>query len=553
MRAPGLPANEQQRLLRLRELALLDTAAEPMLDAFTTLASDITGMPIALISLVDADRQWFKSAVGLAQGGETPRSVSFCGHVVAGDDPGVFEVADALRDLRFHDNPLVTGEPRIRHYAGAPLTLPGGERIGTVCLISPQPGLLSDEHRRFLAQLSGTIVHVLLLRGQELEGRRALELALAQAERANRAKSDFLAAMSHEIRTPINGVLGLSRMLAASPLPAREAGWVRTLDQCASTLLALVNDVLDLSKIEAGQMLLERAAIEQPALAEEMAAMFRFRAAERGLAFRLDLAPDLPRQVLGDPLRLRQVLINLLGNAAKFTAVGSFGLAVARGDGDTVRFVVHDTGPGLSEEVQAQLFRPYAQADASVARTHQGSGLGLAIVRELCHLMDGRVELRSAPGQGSVFTVTLPLPAVQAPVAAPGGEAVPETAPRDWSGCRVLLVDDNEVNLLVGEGLLQQLGVRHVTLAPDGETALALCAANDYDLVLMDCQLPGIDGLEATRALRRRGWRGPVVAVSAGAMREDQEACLAAGMDAYLGKPVDPQALEDCMRRLVAC
>ncbi len=548
MIGPGLPSDEPRRLQRLRELALLDTAAEPLLDAFTTLACDVTGMPIALISLVDADRQWFKSAVGLPQGGETSREVSFCGHVVAGTDT-LFEVPDARLDRRFHDNPLVTGDPGIRHYAGAPLTLPGGERIGTVCLIDRTPGQLSAEHRRFLEQLSATIVHVLLLRGQELDQRRALELALAQAERASRAKSDFLAAMSHEIRTPINGVLGLSRMLASSALPEREAGWVRTLDQCASTLLALVNGVLDLSKIEAGQMLLERTALDLRALAGELAGMFRFRAAECGLGFVLDIDPALPQHVLGDPLRLRQVLTNLLGNAAKFTGAGQFGLAVRQGPGDTVSFDVHDTGPGIAPAVQQQLFRPYVQADASVARTHQGSGLGLAIVRELCHLMGGRVELRSTPGQGSVFTVHLPLPAV-ATEAAPGAGTGTTLAQDGFGALRVLLVDDNEVNLLVGEGLLQQAGVRDIATAPDGETALALCAQQSFDLVLMDCQLPGIDGLEATRVLRRRGWRGPIVALSAGAMREDQQACLAAGMDGYLGKPVDPQALRACLQGL---
>lgn len=662
------PNNEGQRLRRLRSLGLLDTAAEQVLDDFTALAASVTGKPIALISLVDSDRQWFKSAVGLVQGGQTPRDWAFCSHLVADGAGPLFEVTDARKDPRFADNPLVTGAPRIAHYAGVPLTLPDGETIGSLCVIDQVPGRLSAAHGDFLQQLAASIVRVLLLRESDRAYRQSLDLTLRVAEagcwewqvpqdalwvsdsfaqrfcpllqgrsvplatlaglsppatvvrfraavqavldgsttrlsvthdildpvsggtlwllsegevverdpldgrplrlvgvsknvteahaqqqalererdradRAARAKSDFLATMSHEIRTPLHGVLGLARMLQDSPLPEREAGWVRSIGQCGESLMALLSGVLDLSRIEAGALVIEDGAVDLAALVAEMRALFETRAMDKGLVFRATLGPDLPRQVRGDGLRLRQVLINLLGNAVKFTRHGGFGLALRREPG-TLVMEVRDTGVGIQPEHQAAVFGAYVQA-GDAPQQAQGTGLGLTIVRELMQRMGGTVSLDSRPGQGSVFTVRLPLRLEPSPPVLPVRPAV-QLRP----DLRVLVVDDDEVNRLVAEGLLRQLGLLRITVAEDGESALHLCASESFDLILMDCQLPGIDGREATRRLRARGWHGAILAFSAAATTEQRDACLEAGMDAYLAKPISAQGLAAALATL---
>ena len=365
---------------------------------------------------------------------------------------------------------------------------------------------------------------------------KALKAAAQAAESASRAKAEFLATMSHEIRTPLNGVIGLARVLAQSELPAREADYVRLINSCASTLLGMVNDVLDFSRIEAGQMVLEPADCDLRALIAETGDVFTDRARDKGIAFRVEVAPDVPQWVTLDGHRLRQILINLLGNAHKFTAQGSVTLRVGTGTlarQRSLQFAVQDTGIGISPENQAKLFKRFSQVDGSNTRRFQGSGLGLAISRDLAQLMGGDIRLASAPGAGSTFTLEIPL--VEAPVS-----AQPATSPAATAASEaILLVEDNPINQLVAQALLEKLGYANVTTAEDGEQALRLCAQQRFDLVLMDCQMPVMDGFEATRRMRAAGLRMPIVALTAGAVSDDRERCLASGMNDYLAKPIE--------------
>lgn len=362
-----------------------------------------------------------------------------------------------------------------------------------------------------------------------------LRQARDAADAASRAKSDFLATISHEIRTPLNGIVGLSRLLLDEELGPRARQQAQLIDSSAQTLLALVNDVLDLSKIEAGQLQIEHITFNLHELVEEVATLYRQRAAEKSLLFRLHQASDVPRHVCADPGRIRQILGNLLGNALKFTRRGWIGLHVglASGDAQALELVVTDTGAGIPQAMQPRLFTPFVQAESATARKFGGTGLGLSIVKQLSEAMGGSVQLRSREGKGTRFTVVVPFAAAAADHVSTWQELLPAAAP-----ARILVAEDNTTNQVVVLGMLAKLGYTDVGLAHDGAQALAMGRDNGYDVILMDCQMPEMDGYEATRRLRAAGCQSAIVAMTANAIKGDRERCLAAGMDDYLTKPI---------------
>ena len=543
-----LPHNEAERLGALARYDVLDTPPEPGFDDLTTLAAVIGGKPTALISLVDERRQWFKSRLGFTSR-ETPRDVAFCSYTIRSAEPLI--VPDARLDARFRDGALVVGKPHVRFYAGFPLITPDGYALGTLCLIGYEPGELSASQQDALARLARQVMTQLELRrvGRELDvALHAADRAEVEGQRLAEARANFLSAASHEMLTPLNAVVGLSELLLEAGLPRDQHVLCRDIHDSGEHLQTLLSAMLDLAALEHGSVQLASDPVDLRVEIRHVFDMLRPLATPKAVALVLESATDAACLRFGDAKRLRQIVGHLVDNAVKFSHGGVVRVGVNEvptGDGRTaVCLEVADPGTGIAPELVARIFEKFTQADDTSTRLHGGLGLGLAITRLLVRAMGGTLAVRSTLGIGSTFTITLPLePQADYGAAKDAGTGRAE----ELYGLRVLVADDNEVNRLLIVRLLRRLGCATV-VACNGADAVAVAPA-DYDFVLMDCQMPEMDGFEAARRIRDREARSndirkPIVAVTASTTAHDRLRCSDHGMDDYLTKPLTGCALK---------
>jgi len=706
----NLSATEESRINALRMYNIVDTAAEQAFDEIVHLAALICQTPVALISLVDEKRQWFKAKTGLSLN-ETARDIAFCNYTIASDE--IFVVPDALQDERFKDNPLVTGDPNIRFYAGMPIKTPDGHNIGTLCVIDTVARELDNNQRELLGTLTHSILHLLELRKNTLQVKQSkdvlrnlmrlnedfirsidnkrevfnrmlnyiLEVTESEygfigevlnndhqpylktyaitniawndethelyekhaaqgmefhnlntlfghtlrtgeqvisndpandprrgglpkghpelkhylgvpikdsngdligmigisnkvngysendvfalqpfvtncavmilamqmqsrniiIEEEKRQKDMFLANMSHEIRTPLNAIIGFNDLLQSTRLDDDQKRYVETIGIASRNLNVIINDILDISKLESGMLLLEKKPFGIEKIVRQVVQLNSSRAKQKGLKIMLTFDQDIPQFVVGDETRLSQILINLINNAIKFTAEGFVELKVVEMkktvDQVTLRFSVSDTGIGIAPEKLSSIFERFTQAESSTTRMYGGTGLGLNIVKSLVGLHKGKVDVKSTPGKGSEFMVEIPFTIATSGAIAEIENDTPADLRTLLDGMNLLLVEDNEHNQFLAQTYLVRNGAK-VTTAANGKIALDILKNNTFDIILMDIQMPEMDGNETTTYIRKSMKLDvPIVACSAHALESEKERCLANGMNEYITKP----------------
>jgi signal transduction histidine kinase/integral membrane sensor domain MASE1/ActR/RegA family two-component response regulator/HAMP domain-containing protein len=576
---------------------------EPLAGNEAALGMRLSDEPVRRATLersVAEHRPAFTSLVELKQGGlgfVMYMPITYDG-VNDGFMVAVFRLGDFLRYVQsftraWNDDHhiLIAQEGRVLFGSGADgvTTLPPGlhgEQITTLRLPLTVYAVPTPAARaRQTSSLPGLVLNVGLLLSTLIGISITLVgVALTHAEgslEATRAKARFLATMSHEIRTPMNGILGAVELALARPLDDEARKHLALVDQCGRTLLAIINDILDISKIESGKLVLERLPLDLTEEIRQVVTLFKPLAEDKGLTLTTVLDPALPPAVLGDPVRLRQVLLNLLSNALKFTERGGITVSARVTGGTAVRpqieLVCRDTGIGMDTQTQAGLFRPFMQADASTTRRFGGTGLGLAIVHQIVGLFGGTLRCESTPGGGTAFIITVamgttddavrrltPVPVDLSPLTPPTRHAIVEPPPvatatpmdsaPSTARLRVLLAEDNAVNQRIAAAMLGKCGCQVDTVA-DGAAAVERCATDSFALVFMDMQMPVMDGIEACRRIRAAegpGKRVPIIALTANAFSEDEAACLAAGMDGFLAKPVRASDLQAMITRFAA-
>ena len=550
---PKIPNNENERLNNLKSYDILDTAPEIQYDDITKIAAQICNTPIALISLIDENRQWFKSHHGL-EVSETPREVAFCAHAI--NNPSqTLEVNNANNDVRFQDNPLVTGEPNVIFYVGVPLQSSEGFPLGTLCVIDHKQRELSKEQLSAMEALSRQVIAQLDLRKKnkileneiQLKLEREKELInLHQIAKKNLAiKDEFLSNMSHEIRTPLNAIIGMTYLLLKNNPREDQIERLNTLHFSGNNLMSLINNILDYSKIEAGKIQLENISFNVLNTVNHLRNTFKNIANEKGIKFKSLIDSDIPHLLIGDPTRLVQILNNLINNAIKFTEQGKVTLNIEISEefdkSICLFFTIQDTGIGIDEDKIKSIFERFKQANEGTTRQYGGTGLGLSIVKKLLELHNSSINVQSKPGKGSCFSFYLKFE-----------KANSNTFPDqvnfndfDLAGINILLAEDNETNQIIATEFLKSWNV-NLHIVSNGLEALQMVKKNDYDIILMDIQMPKMDGYQATSEIKKLGGQKakiPILAMTASTMLDKKHRLMKAGFEEHILKPFDPNEL----------
>ncbi|WP_374656121.1 ATP-binding protein [Phenylobacterium sp.] len=540
----GRPMASQVETARLAAIATLDLdELKPTFERIGRLARAFARMDLGDVVMVGAERTWHASVGPNWTDEQVYQDQSFSEIAVKTDT--LLWVGNALDDPRFTGHPHVRGPENVRFYAGAPIRLADGQPIGVVCVASHEPRAYDQELADYLIDLAAVASNEC----SRHHAQRDLVKFAGEAEAANKAKSEFLANMSHEIRTPLNGVMGIAGALAKTELAPHQAEMVELIETSAQTLEALLTDILDLARIEAGRMEIRPEPFDLATSVNACAALFEASAQAKGLRLRVEIEPYAQGSFEGDGPRIRQILTNLVGNAVKFTAEGEVKLAVrARRDETTTHltFVVSDTGIGFDEETRQRLFGRFQQADGSITRKYGGTGLGLAISRSLAEAMGGTLTASAAPGRGASFELGLELPRRHGAVEMWGDHEDHGGDEHELTAMRVLLAEDHPTNRRVVELILGAAGVDLISVE-NGAEAVDEAARCQFDLILMDMQMPVMDGLTAISAIRRRearaGRRTPIYTLTANAMPEHAEASAQAGADGHVTKPITAERL----------
>lgn len=564
--------DEAERITKLKKYQVLNDNDEPAFKRLIDLAKLFFDMPIVAITFMDEETQYLKSAHGLGDVCRTTREVAICNYTVLSND--VFVVADLSKDSRFSQNPLVTESPYLRFYAGAPIIIHEGNksfRLGSLCVMDMKPKYDFDEQQaKILAQFAMMAADALQLQDKQRD-----------AKLANEMKSDFLANMSHEIRTPMNGIIGMVEMLGETKLSREQQEYIDSIKVSNDHLMAIINGILDLSKVESGKMTIDFIPVNLSALCNEVVSLFTAKARQRGLILDYHYTESLSPYIQGDPVRLKQIIANLVNNAIKFTREGGRvsidvkhvpnchcediderrtknGQAAADNtiDSNTVYYEdmtlcieVTDSGVGIKPESLEAIFEAYDQADKFTHRLYGGTGLGLSVCKSLVDLMGGYINVDSQVGVGTTFRVLLPLPAIDEKKYETWQDSNDFTMidPTHELAGHILLVEDDAVNAIIAKKVLNNSGhtVTHVT---DGQQAIETFSLSPerYDVILMDHHMPILDGVQATIKLHELydpKVLPPIIALTANAMDGEREKYLKVGMQDYCTKPFTQEQL----------
>ncbi|WP_026729686.1 GAF domain-containing hybrid sensor histidine kinase/response regulator [Flavobacterium denitrificans] len=538
-----IPDNELQRLAALKRYNILDTLPDHAFDDATKLVSYICGVPIAHISFIDESRQWFKSEIGIGVS-EVPREISFCKYTIM--ESKMVEINDTFLNERFKDDPNVTGGFKVRFYAGVPLTTPDGFNIGTICAIDHVTKTLDENQRNALSIVAKHVISQLEVQTKNIE----LAAQKKIAERAVLAKDSFLANMSHEIRTPLNAIIGFTDLLAQTELDETQRDYIDSVQIAGENLLLIVNDILDLSKIESGNLTIDSEPFNLKKTLKHVYNLLKVKA-HKEVEFNLFLDADMPDMVIGDQGRLNQILVNLIGNALKFTVEGDVTVSVKKVDETedhySLRFSVKDTGIGIPEDKLKTIFERFTQAEESTTRKFGGTGLGLNIVKQLVELQKSEIQVKSKEGRGSEFSFVLSYKKGDAKV-----DSVKTISKNDLGNLKILLCEDNVLNQKLAKSVVQNFGFE-LDIAENGEEGIELLTTNKYDLVLMDLQMPIKDGYQTTEYIRNEMKLDiPIIAMTAHSLVGEQERCYKVGMNAYVPKPFKQAVLLKAIKTVMS-